>query len=552
MRKIDAFAHILPRSYLNRLEGQLEKTMAPHQLDYYREGVFSFDPVLTDLDARWRKIEPLGDYAQILVLAIPPLEEVGPPEVAAEFARIANEEMAQLVQRFPDRFAGFAAALPLSDIELALSELDRALKQLGALGAQLYTNVLGIPLDDARFEPLLSRLEDASRAVWLHPTRSAAWADYPSESRSDFGLWWSLGWPYETAAALSRLVYSGNMERHPRQIVIAHHGGGMMPHFSARLAMGPGYRQVRDRLKVLQNVAVRIDLAFKAFFRRRKEGEKPGYPRFRGRNRYDSFTFPQSGFSITHDNRVCLSKIGSIKMVYHRPIKGKVKTLTIHKSSTGKWYASFSCEVEPEHLPENHEAVGIDVGLNTFASLSNGQEVSNPRFFRQEEKALAKVQRKHSKLEKGTPERRKHRKAVARVHERIACKRENFTHQESRTIVNQFGIICVEDLSVNRMIHNHCLAKSIADASWSAFFSQLSSKTEEAGRHLLKVNPAYTSQTCSQCGHRQKMPLSERVFDCPCCFAHLDRDLNAARNICALGLQSLGLSVEAPAFRRGE
>src|SRR5581483_227812 len=186
MRKIDAFAHILPRSYLERLERHLEKTMSPGQLDYYREGIFSFDPVLTDLDARWRKIEPYGDYAQILVLAVPPLEEVGPPAVAAEFARIANDEMAELVQRFPDRFVGFAAALPLNDVDEALHELDRALTQLGALGAQLYSNVLGVALDDPRFEPLFTRLEEAGRAVWLHPTRSAEWADYPAESRSDF------------------------------------------------------------------------------------------------------------------------------------------------------------------------------------------------------------------------------------------------------------------------------------------------------------------------------------------------------------------------------
>ena len=304
--------------------------------------------------------------------------------------------------------------------------------------------------------------------------------------------------------------------------------------------------------QVLQNVAARLDLAFQAFFCRCKAGEKPGYPRFRGKNRYDSFTFPQSGFRLTHDNRVCLSKIGAIKVVYHRPIKGTIKTLTIHKSSTGKWYASFSCEIEPESLPENPNAVGIDVGLTTFAALSDGQEIRNPRFFRKEEKALARVQRKHSTLGKGTPERRKHHKAVARIHERIAWKRQNFTHQQSRKIINAFGIICVEDLEVNRMIHNHCLAKSIADASWSEFFSQLSSKAEEAGRHLVKVNPAYTSQTCSRCGQRQKMPLSERVFACPCCSAHIDRDLNAALNILALGLQDLGLSLEAPGFCRGE
>ncbi len=248
MRKIDAFAHILPRPYLERLERQLEQTMAPSRLAYYREGVFSFDPVLTDLDARWRKIEPYGDYAQVLVLAVPPLEEVGPPGVAAEFARIANDEMADLVRRYPDRFVGFAAALPLNDVDAAGRELDRALTGLGALGAQMFSNVLGVPLDDPRFEPLFTRLEDAGRAIWLHPTRSAEWTDYPAESRSDYGLWWSLGWPYETAAALSRLVYSGHMERHPRQIVIAHHGGGMVPHFSARLAMGPGYRQVKGKL----------------------------------------------------------------------------------------------------------------------------------------------------------------------------------------------------------------------------------------------------------------------------------------------------------------
>jgi len=305
--------------------------------------------------------------------------------------------------------------------------------------------------------------------------------------------------------------------------------------------------------QILQNVAVRVDLAFKAFFRRvREHAEDPGFPRFKGKNRYDSFTFPQSGFSLTHDNRLCLSKIGCIKMVYHRPVKGKVKTCTIHRSSTGKWYVSFSVECEPERLPERPEQVGIDVGLKTFATLSTGEEIANPRFFRKEEKALARVQRKHSKLDKGTPERRKHRKVVARVHERIAFRRENFTHQESHKIINAHGVICVEDLHVNRMTHNHCLAKSIADASWSAFFSQLHSKAEEAGRLYIAVNPAYTSQTCSQCGHRQKMPLDIRVFDCPCCHAHLDRDLNAALNIRALGLQGLGLSVEAPAFTHGE
>src|SRR5712691_11031117 len=158
--------------------------------------------------------------------------------------------------------------------------------------------------------------------------------------------------------------------------------------------------------QVLQNVAVRIDLAFKAFFRRVKEhAQEPGYPRFKGSGRYDSFTFPQSGFSITHDDRVTLSKIGSLKMVYHRQISGKMKTCTVHRSSTGKWYVCFSCECKPVRLPETSQQVGIDIGLKSFATFSNAEEIENPRFFRKEEKELARVQRKHAQLAKGTPER---------------------------------------------------------------------------------------------------------------------------------------------------
>jgi putative transposase len=313
----------------------------------------------------------------------------------------------------------------------------------------------------------------------------------------------------------------------------------------------PSLKSVHSQ--VLQNVTERVELAFQGFFRRVKAGENPGYPRFKGKGRYDSFTYTQSGFSLTHDNRVCLSKIGSIKLVYHRPIIGKVKTLTLHKSSTGKWYASFSVEYDAARLPENPAQVGIDVGLKTFATFSDATEIENPRFFRKEEKALKKVQRKHSKLAKGTAARRKHRKAVARVHERIKFRREHFTHQQSRAIVNSYGFIAVEDLHVNRMTHNHCLAKSISDAAWSQFFDQLSHKAEEAGRTFVKVNPAYTSQDCSRCHHRQKMPLSERVYVCPCCGLVIDRDLNASKNILAVGLHSIGSqSVEAPAFTHGE
>ena len=303
--------------------------------------------------------------------------------------------------------------------------------------------------------------------------------------------------------------------------------------------------------QVLQNVAVRIDLAFKAFFRRVKVGEKPGYPRFRGKFRYDSMTFPQcpSGCSVNGD-RLTLSKVGSIRIVLHRPIEGTPKTCTVRRTSTGKWYVCFSCEVvRPDPLPASTTQVGIDVGLTTFATLSvgpDGEPIDNPRFFRTDQAELAKVQRKFAKTAKGTAERRKRRKPVARIHERIANRRHNFAHQAARRIVNRFGFIAIEDLEVNRMVHNHCLAKSISDAAWSMFFALLIFKAANAGRSLVKVNPAYTSQTCNACGHRQKMPLSERIYRCGCCHVERGRDHNASLNILALGLQGVGgNSVEA-------
>jgi predicted TIM-barrel fold metal-dependent hydrolase len=236
MRKIDAFAHILPAGYLQHLERHLASTMRPARLRYYQEGVFRFDPVISDLDARLRMMDRHGDYAQVLVLAVPPLEEVDPPRAASELARRANDEMAALVRRFPERFAGFAAALPLGDVEASLIEIDHAVGELGALGVQVFTNVRGVPLDHPRFDPILARMEALDRMIWLHPTRDAAWPDYATERESDFGIWWSLGWPYETSVCMARLVYSGCFDRYPGLRVITHHAGAMVPHFAGRLA----------------------------------------------------------------------------------------------------------------------------------------------------------------------------------------------------------------------------------------------------------------------------------------------------------------------------
>ena len=191
------------------------------------------DPVLFDLDARWRAMEPFPDYRQVLVLAAPPLEELGPPAVTRDLAMLANDEMAALV-RDHDRFCGFAASLPLNDPDAALAELGRAVSDLGALGFQLYSNVNGRPLDDPRFAPLFARAAQLDVAIWLHPTRSPAWPDYPSEHESQHGIWWSIGWPYETAAAMCRLVYSGVMRTHPGLRIVTHHAGAMIPYFSGR------------------------------------------------------------------------------------------------------------------------------------------------------------------------------------------------------------------------------------------------------------------------------------------------------------------------------
>ena len=175
--------------------------------------------------------------------------------------------------------------------------------------------------------------------------------------------------------------------------------------------------------------------------------------------------------------------------------------------------------------------------LEEFATLSNGETIANPRFFRTEEKELAKAQRKLAKAAKGTAACTRWRKVVARVHERIRFKRHDFAHQLARKLVDQFGLIAIEDLTINGMVHNHCLAKSIHDAAWSQFRQSLSYKAAEAGRTLVAVNPAYTSQNCSRCGHRLRKALSQRRHCCPCCGLDIDRDHNAARNIRRLGTQ---------------
>jgi len=293
--------------------------------------------------------------------------------------------------------------------------------------------------------------------------------------------------------------------------------------------------------QTLQDVSTRIDLAFRAFFRRIKTGDKPGFPRFRGKFRYDSFTYPQRGFKVLK-NVIQLSKIGGVKIKLHRPIEGTIKTCTVRRTPTGKWFVTLVCDIDnmPVEQPIK-PAIGIDMGLEHFATLSNGEMIENPRFFRNEEKSLKKANRKLSAQKKATKARSNARKVVARVHERIKWKRHNFAHQLSRKLVDRYNTICVEDLSINNMQKDsfHCINKSIGDAAWRMFLECLKYKAEWAGTRCVQVNPAYTSQTCSECGTRQKLKLSNRIFHCPCCGLSLNRDVNAAVNILTLGMQGL-------------
>jgi putative transposase len=341
-----------------------------------------------------------------------------------------------------------------------------------------------------------------------------------------------------------RLVYNSllNWRRHDYETL------GKSPSRVDQQSAFPRWKREHPELcdvfsQVLQNVAVRVDLAFDAFFRRVKNGEKPGFPRLKGEGQYDSFTYPQMGFKVGSGS-VTLSKIGQVKAHIHRPVEGVVKTCCVRRQN-GKWFVCFSCTVDAEALPPSEDAVGIDVGLEKFAALSTGEFIANPRFFRKDEKALAKAQRKFDKVKhkRGSKSRRKAKKVVSRIHERIRNRRHDFVHQTARRIVNRFGVITVEGLNVRGMVRNHCLAKSIADASWSMFRSVLTAKAESAGRLVVAVNPAYTSMTCSGCGDVARKSLSDRWHWCPRCGLSLDRDTNAAVNVLALGQQSLATVV---------
>ncbi|MGH2514557.1 MAG: RNA-guided endonuclease InsQ/TnpB family protein, partial [Ktedonobacterales bacterium] len=327
----------------------------------------------------------------------------------------------------------------------------------------------------------------------------------------------------------------------------------------------PDYVEVNAQ--VLQDVLRRLDKTFQAFFRRVKNGETPraaGYPRFQGKDRYHSFTYPQYGGGAVLDGGVLsLSKIGRIPLRLHRPLEGTPKTVTISKEADG-WYVSFSCaEVPTQPLPLTGRETGIDVGLKVFLITAEGEQVENPRHYRKAEKQLAKAQKRVSRRKKGSNRRKKAVAQCAKKHQHVRRQRSDFQHKTALALVRQYDVIyheAIQPTTLNRRpapkpdpdkpgsyLHNGAarkagLNKSIQDASWGCFLTLLTFKAACAGKRVEAVNPAYTTQDCSGCGERVPKSLSVRTHVCPSCGLVMDRDENAARNIVWRGQRLRGLA----------
>jgi predicted TIM-barrel fold metal-dependent hydrolase len=225
--KIDIFNHIFPKAYFDKMVEVL-----PSGKDMHKR--VRDIPCIVDLDERFRIMDKFGDYAQILCLGAPPIEVYGPPPLSTEMAKIANDGMAELVTKYPKRFPGFIASLPMNDPEGLLAEARRAVKDLGAVGVQIFTNVLGRPLDKPETMPLFDLMAELDLPIWLHPARGADFPDYKSETKSHYEIWWTFGWPYETSAAMAHLVFAGLFDKHPNIKIITHHMGAMIPYFEGR------------------------------------------------------------------------------------------------------------------------------------------------------------------------------------------------------------------------------------------------------------------------------------------------------------------------------
>ncbi|MCL5803836.1 MAG: transposase [Candidatus Thermoplasmatota archaeon] len=322
----------------------------------------------------------------------------------------------------------------------------------------------------------------------------------------------------------------------------------------------PEYRSIHSL--VVQDIARRLDKTYDNFFRRvreKRQGKKSsaGFPRFKSRDRYNSITYPQSGFMILDNGHVWLSRIGEVRMFMHRSVTGKIKTISIKRDSVGDWFITITSDSgivdkhdswedqgnEQPHAnsPGFINPVGIDLGLRALITTSDGMQMEPPRFLMKSEKKLKKAQRNLSRKQKGSGKRRKAKTGVAKIHRKIARQRDDFTHKLSRNLVEKHDLIALEGLNIAGMVKNRHLAKSIGDASWNRIIQYTTYKAESAGAVVVLVDPMHTSQKCSKCGSiKDDLKLSDRIYHCDTCKHTMDRDLNAAINIRNMGLIKVG------------
>jgi putative transposase len=301
------------------------------------------------------------------------------------------------------------------------------------------------------------------------------------------------------------------------------------------MALRPEFRLIFYH--TLQHVLKRLDKAFQAFFRRCKAGEKPGYPRFKGRDRFRTLIFPDGGKLCAGDKRLYVPKIGKVKIKLHRPIEGMHGETRVRLDGDGHWYASLVCKNVPtKPLPAKTSVLGLDVGIESFVVTSDGQVVENPRPLQSARLEMERAQRRVSKRKRGSKRRRKAAKILARKHAHVVNVRKDFQHKVARRLVRKHQVVVVEDLNV-RGLASGMLAQQVSDVAWTEFIGMLEAKAEEAGRELIKVDPRGTSQECSGCGAVVRKDLSVRVHHCSRCGMVAHRDLNAARVIQARGVR---------------
>ncbi len=302
----------------------------------------------------------------------------------------------------------------------------------------------------------------------------------------------------------------------------------------------PEYKNVHSQ--VSQDVLKRLEKSFQGFFRRIKQGVKAGFPRFKGKNFFDSFCYTQSGFSVS-GNKLKLSKIGTVKIKLSREIQGKVKQCRI-KKEIDKWFVIFTVETAVEPLPKTGESIGIDVGIENFANLSDGTQIDNWKYYEQSQKKLRVAQRSVSRKKKGSSCRRKAVVGLRKIHQKIKNQRADFQHKLSTLLVKEFDLIAIEKLNILGLSKGF-LSKQVHDVSWSLFFQMIRYKAANADKELKEVNPRNTSQTCV-CGEPNKKDLSVRWHHCKVCGLSIHRDICSAKVILKLGL---GLSLETPTYR---